>query len=116
MLNGLGALKTVLPQLRHLQSIELLLIDAPPNLIPNTDLIQGVVLDFGYHCPSLKHMAMCEWLFFFLLNTSAKRVLILDGLVWARQEKNVWRQVTHGGRIQIAIASPMLTSMSSGSQ
>jgi hypothetical protein len=60
MLVGLGALKRVLPQLRHLQSIELLLVEGPPNLRPNTEQILGIVSDFGDNCPSLKHMAMCE--------------------------------------------------------
>ncbi|KIM82298.1 hypothetical protein PILCRDRAFT_475157 [Piloderma croceum F 1598] len=60
MLVGLGALKTVLPQLRHLQSIELLLVEGPPNLRPNTEQILGIVSGFGDNCPSLRHMAMCE--------------------------------------------------------
>jgi hypothetical protein len=60
MLVGLSALKTVLPQLRHLQSIELLLVERPPEVFPNAELIQTIVSDFGDSCPSLKHMAMCE--------------------------------------------------------
>jgi len=85
MLLGLGALKTVLPNLRHLESIELLLIKGPPNLIPNVDVIRNIISDFGENCPSLKHMAMY-------------------GLVWKRQSNNDWTQVTHGGPIEISIS------------
>ena len=73
MLLGLGALKTVLPNLRHLESIELLLIKGPPNLIPNVDVIRNIISDFGENCPSLKHMAMCEYLSLLPSSSSMKR-------------------------------------------
>jgi len=61
MLLGFSALKEILPQLQHLQSIELLLVEGPPNLSPNTQEIQGIVSSFRDDCLSLKHMvAMCE--------------------------------------------------------
>jgi hypothetical protein len=84
MLLGLGALKAVLPHLRHLESIELLLVKGPPNLIPNVNFVRGLVSDFGENCPSLKHMAMY-------------------GLVWKRQSNNDWTQVAHVGAIEILI-------------
>jgi hypothetical protein len=73
MLLGLGALKAVLPHLRHLESIELLLVKGPPNLIPNVNFVRGLVSDFGENCPSLKHMAMCERLSLLPLNSSMRR-------------------------------------------
>lgn len=99
---GLTALRSVLPRMRHLQAIDMVLIDRPSNVTFNHDKMHKVVEDFGEACPSLRHVAACKS--FFCSNIKNRvdgYALNVGGVSWSRHTDNVWKRITGPTCIQI---------------
>ena len=99
---GLTALRSVLPRMRHLQAIDMVLIDRPSNVTFNHDSMHKLVEDFGEACPSLRHVAACKSFPLFEYNNYIDdSVLDVGGVSWSRENENIWKRITGPTCIQI---------------